>query len=124
MKKRLLLSVWLLVCSSALQMKAADTNSGPHSIPALQTAIESVLKETKTPGAAIAIITSNKLDWLAGLGKADVAANQPVTPDTLFQAPIDRPRATMGAGRGVRQSVGSDQSRAARAFDGTHVGLR
>ena len=85
MKKRLLLSVWLLVCSSALQMKAADTNSGPHSIPALQTAIESVLKETKTPGAAIAIITSNKLDWLAGLGKADVAANQPVTPDTLFR---------------------------------------
>jgi CubicO group peptidase (beta-lactamase class C family) len=85
MKKRLLLSVWLLVCSSALQMKAADTNSGPHSLPALQTAIESVLKETKTPGAAIAIVTSNKIDWLAGLGKADVAANQPVTPDTLFR---------------------------------------
>ncbi len=85
MNKRLLLSVWLLVCASTLRMKAADTNSGPHSLPALQTAIESVLKETKTPGAAIAIVISNKLDWLAGIGKADVAANQSVTPDTLFR---------------------------------------
>ena len=85
MKKRLLLSAWLLVCSSALRVAAAETNSEPHSIPALQSAIESVLKETTTPGAAIAIVTSNKLDWLAGLGKADVAANQPVTPDTLFR---------------------------------------
>jgi CubicO group peptidase (beta-lactamase class C family) len=84
MKKRLLLSAGLLICSSALRA-AADTNSGPHSIPALQAAIESVLKETRTPGAAIAIVTSNKIDWLAGIGKADVAANQPVTPDTLFR---------------------------------------
>ena len=85
MKTSLLLSAWLLVCSSPLRTVAADTNSGPHSIPSLQRAVEAVLKETKTPGAAVAIITSNKLDWLAGLGKADVAANQSVTPDTLFR---------------------------------------
>ena len=85
MKKHLRLSAWLLICSSTPGAWAAETNGEPHSIPALQTAIESVLKETKTPGAAIAIVASNKLDWLAGIGKADVAANQPVTPDTLFR---------------------------------------
>jgi CubicO group peptidase (beta-lactamase class C family) len=62
-----------------------ETNSGPHSIPELQKAIESILKETKTPGAAIAIITTNQIEWLAGIGKADVAANLPATPDTLFR---------------------------------------
>src|ERR1039457_4844396 len=85
MKKHLLLSAWVLVCSSALRVVAAETNGEPHSIPALQTAIESVLKETKTPGAAIAIVASNNLDWVAGAGKADVAANQPVTTDSVFR---------------------------------------
>jgi len=85
MKKCLWLPAWLLICFSVLRAVAADTNTGPHSIPELQTAIESVLKNTKTPGAAIALVSRNKTDWLAGIGKADVAANQPVTPDTLFR---------------------------------------
>lgn len=85
MKKRVLLSAWVLICFDPPGAWAAETNGEPHSIPALQTAIESVLKETKTPGAAVVIVTSNKLDWLAGIGKADVAADQTVTPDTLFR---------------------------------------
>jgi len=48
-------------------------------------AIESVLKETKTPGASVAVVSRYSNDWLAGIGQADVAANQPVTPDTLFR---------------------------------------
>src|SRR5579862_8866499 len=85
MKIRLLLSAWLLICLATLRVAATDTNHSPRSIPELQSAIESVLKETKTPGAAIAIVSRDKTDWLAGIGKADVAANQPVTPDTLFR---------------------------------------
>jgi CubicO group peptidase (beta-lactamase class C family) len=79
MKKLLLPLVALLVTSGA--MRAAE----PKSIPELQAAIEAVLKETRTPGAAIAIVSRDKTEWLAGLGKADVAANQPVTADTLFR---------------------------------------
>jgi len=79
MKSRLLLLVALLALSGPV--RAAE----PKSIPELQTAIETVLKETKTPGAAIAIVSSNQTEWVAGLGKADVAANQPATADTLFR---------------------------------------
>jgi len=43
------------------------------------------LKETKTPGAAVVIVSREKVDWLAGIGKADVAANKPVTDETLFR---------------------------------------
>ena len=74
----------LLVGLGVLQARA-EANSGPHSVPELQKAIEAILKETKTPGAAIALVTSNQVERLAGIGKADVVANLPVTPDTLFR---------------------------------------
>ncbi len=41
---------------------------GPKSIPELQRAIEAILKETKTPGAAIAIVSRDQVEWLAGPG--------------------------------------------------------
>src|SRR5215831_9639219 len=64
----------------------ADTGGAlPKSIPELQAAVEKVLKETKTPGAGIAIVSRDQAEWVAGVGKADVAANLPVTADTLFR---------------------------------------
>ena len=83
--KNCLLSACLLMGLSVSRVVAAETHSGPTSIPALQKAIESILKGTKTPGAAVTIVMSNQVEWLAGIGKADVAANLPVTPDTLFR---------------------------------------
>jgi CubicO group peptidase (beta-lactamase class C family) len=79
--------VWLSVAIAAWGAFGADnaTNSGPKSIPELQAAIEKVLKETRTPGAGIAIVSRDKAEWAAGLGKADVAANKPATADTLFR---------------------------------------
>lgn len=79
----LLLSLVVLFCSSTV--KAVESPGGPKSIPELQTAIETILKETRTPGAGIAIVSRDKAEWVAGLGKADVAANKPVTADTLFR---------------------------------------
>jgi CubicO group peptidase (beta-lactamase class C family) len=63
----------------------AETNDGPKTISELQTAIETVLKETKTPGIGIAIGSKEKEEWVTGLGMADVAANRPATSDTLFR---------------------------------------
>jgi CubicO group peptidase (beta-lactamase class C family) len=75
----------LLSVTALFNTFGADSKSGPKSIPELQAAIETVLKETRTPGVAIAIVSRDKAEWVAGLGKADVAANQPVTADTLFR---------------------------------------
>ena len=75
----------LLMVTALCNTFGADSKSGPKSIPELQTAIETVLKETKTPGAAIAIVSRDKVEWVAGIGKADVAANKPVTAETLFR---------------------------------------
>lgn len=75
----------LLLVAALCNTSGAVIESGPKSIPELQAAIETVLKENKTPGAAIAIVSRDKVEWMAGIGKADVAANKPATADTLFR---------------------------------------
>lgn len=40
----------------------------------------------KVPGVSIAVIDHGRVDWTAGLGLADVAAQRRVTPSTRFQA--------------------------------------
>ena len=85
MKKLLTVLFSLLLLFHLLPAPAAQGSNGPKSIPELQTAIEAILKETRTPGAAIAVVSRDKVEWVTGLGKADVAANKPVTADTLFR---------------------------------------
>src|SRR5436190_23929599 len=75
----------LLFVNALCDTSTAAIESAPESIPELQAAIEAVLRETKTPGAAIAIVSRDKVQWVAGIGKADVAANKPVTAETLFR---------------------------------------
>ncbi len=75
----------LLFFTAGCDVFGAEDKPGPKSIAELRAAIENVLKETKTPGAAIAIVSRDQVDWVGGIGKADVAANLPVTTDTLFR---------------------------------------
>jgi CubicO group peptidase (beta-lactamase class C family) len=63
----------------------ADAGECPRTIPQLQAAIEKVLEETKTRGVGIAIVSTNRPEWIAGIGKADIASNLPVTTNTLFR---------------------------------------
>lgn len=60
-------------------------NKGPQTIEDLQKEIEIALKQTGTPGVAIAIISGNKVEWVAGMGLADVAGRRAVTTKTLFR---------------------------------------
>ena len=57
--------------------------SGAHA--ALQEEIEAILQRTHTPGAGVAIVRREGPEWIAGIGLAEVAAQRPVTPDTLFR---------------------------------------
>ena len=134
----------LLIATALPDALGAEDKSGPKSIPELQAAIERVLKETKTPGAAIAIVSRDKAEWVAGIGKADVAANKPVTAETLFRIgstskafaalaalqlqeegklKLTDTVQPMGARSGLFQSMGGNRPGAPGPPDGTHHGF-
>jgi CubicO group peptidase (beta-lactamase class C family) len=65
--------------------KKDDTPKAAQSVGELQQQLEKILKDTKTPGVSVAIVHGDGPEWIAGLGKADVAANRANTPETLFR---------------------------------------
>jgi CubicO group peptidase (beta-lactamase class C family) len=56
-----------------------------QSVAELQQQLEKILKDTHTPGMSVAIVHRDGPEWVAGLGKADVASNRATTADTLFR---------------------------------------
>lgn len=75
----------LLATASLAQNKKEDAPKPAQSIPELQQQLEKILEETHTPGVSVAIVHRDGPEWMAGLGKSDVAANRPTTPDTQFR---------------------------------------
>ena len=80
---------FLLICSLATacfaQSKKEETPKPAQSIQELQQQLEKILKDTHTPGMSIAIVHRAGPEWIAGLGKADVATDRATTPETLFR---------------------------------------
>jgi CubicO group peptidase (beta-lactamase class C family) len=74
-------SLFFLVGASATQ----EEPSPPRSLEELEQAIGAVLEETKVPGVGVALVAKDEVLWVTGVGKADVAAGNPVLPDTLFR---------------------------------------
>jgi CubicO group peptidase (beta-lactamase class C family) len=58
----------------------------PQTTEELQQAIADVLKETKTPGAGVVLVSKDEVLWTAGIGLADRATGRQVTPETMFRA--------------------------------------
>ena len=56
-----------------------------QSIVELQQQLETILKDTHTPGVSVAIVHRDGSEWVAGLGKADVVTGRATTADTLFR---------------------------------------
>jgi len=86
MKKLRVAGILLLLLASFCS--ADDKNPPPkpaQSIPELQQQIEKILKESHTPGVSVAIVHRDGPEWVAGLGKADVASDRAVAPETLFR---------------------------------------
>jgi CubicO group peptidase (beta-lactamase class C family) len=93
-KRWLIVALLLALILGATLARAADgppaavLNPGlpPSDAPAaLQEEIAVILQRTHTPGAGVAIVRREGPEWIAGIGLADVAAQHPVTPDTLFR---------------------------------------
>ena len=78
----------LILSLLILATAAADTNKTPRppaSLAELQQQLEAILRQTRTPGASIAIVHRDGPEWVAGLGIADVAAARAATANTLFR---------------------------------------
>ena len=87
-RKRLRILVFPVVLALSLICPAQDKSSDPQeaqSIAELQQQIETILTETHTPGASVAIVHRSGAEWVAGLGKADVATGRAMTPETLVR---------------------------------------
>jgi CubicO group peptidase (beta-lactamase class C family) len=70
--------------TTAAQDSAADPH--PTTLEAFKTAVQQVLDETGVPGAGIALVRLNGVEWAGGVGYADRDARIPVTADTHFRA--------------------------------------
>jgi len=80
--KRVLIA--LLLCIPLLA-QAPHPQPPPKDTAELEQRVMKLLSEQKTPGACLTIVDRKGPVWSAGLGKADVAAGKPVSPDTLFR---------------------------------------
>jgi CubicO group peptidase (beta-lactamase class C family) len=62
-----------------------DEPKPAQSIAELRQQIEMILKDTHTPGASVAIVHRDAPEWVAGVGKADVASGRDATDEALFR---------------------------------------
>ncbi len=79
----------LVLCLTATvclaQSKKDETPKPAQSIAELRQQLEKILADTHTPGVSVAIVHRDGPEWIAGLGKSNVAANQATTDETLFR---------------------------------------
>jgi len=72
--------------AGALPQKTREEKPKPaQSIAELKQQIEKILADTHTPGVSVAIVHRDGPEWIAGLGKSDVATNHATTDQTLFR---------------------------------------
>ncbi|MBA2726702.1 MAG: beta-lactamase family protein [Parachlamydiaceae bacterium] len=71
-----------VACSS---QNIIENKDPAHSIEELQTQLEDVLKDMHVPGMSVAIVHRDGPEWIAGLGKADLATDRNATAATLFR---------------------------------------
>lgn len=69
-------------CSS---QNITENKKPAESIEELQTQLENVLENMHVPGMSIAIVNRDAPEWIAGLGKADLANDRAATATTLFR---------------------------------------
>lgn len=77
-----------LALTLALPLAAAPsgaTQESPADLGALEAEVGRILETTGVPGAAVALVSRQKVLWLAGVGWADREERIPVTPDILFR---------------------------------------
>ena len=79
-------AVFCLPATSIFPQNKKDEKPKPaQSIAELRQQLEKILADTHTPGVSVAIVHRDGPEWVAGLGKSDVASNHATTDETLFR---------------------------------------
>ncbi len=82
MLKPLILLGLMVACLG--RIAAAEKPPGPNTTAELQAVIEKHLRDVGAPGVAVAIVSGGQIEWVSGIGLADMATQRPVTTKTLF----------------------------------------
>lgn len=84
---RLIVALALIASAcSAANGRQPDGDPHPKTVDEFKAAVQKVLDDTGIPGAGIALVRLNGVEWAGGLGFADRDAKTPVTADTHFRA--------------------------------------
>src|ERR687884_1866776 len=77
-----------LVALLALSLSTSAIGQSPEvgrDFGELERTVAAELRERNAPGAAVAVVSGDRVVFAKGFGVANVVRNAPVTPDTLFQ---------------------------------------
>lgn len=66
-------------------IKGTDTESRVAQIVA-DTSLEQIMMDNHVPGVSIAVISNGEIEWACGFGVTEAGGDQPITPETLYQA--------------------------------------
>src|SRR5688500_12311703 len=75
-----------VAASTGLRSQATPADPHPRSLDEFTAAVQKVLDDTGVPGAGIALVRLDGVEWAGGIGYADRDARTPVTADTHFRA--------------------------------------
>jgi CubicO group peptidase (beta-lactamase class C family) len=76
---------YLLVLALTGPTREKGPEPPPRTLAELESRIRAVLERTHTPAAGVALVTRDRVLWVAGLGQADVASGREATAQTLFR---------------------------------------
>jgi CubicO group peptidase (beta-lactamase class C family) len=89
MKRLAVLSIAIALGAPAVRpaaQPAGDADPTPLTLDEFKTAAGKVLADTGIPGAGIALVRADGIEWAGGIGVADRDARTPVTGNTHFRA--------------------------------------
>lgn len=84
--KLLAIALALVLTSGCAARAQAPSDPHPKTIDEFTAAVQKVLDDTGIPGAGIALVRLDGVEWAGGVGYADRDAKTPVTADTHFRA--------------------------------------
>src|ERR1700683_3077418 len=86
MRSAFVMQMLSLLAVAAYAQKMTEGALKPaQSITELRRQLEKILQDSHTPGLSVAIVRRSGPEWVAGLGKSNVAANRAATNETLFR---------------------------------------